>query len=322
MLSNGSLSPGRTLCMGSPHLALLPPGCIAVCSVVGREKKSPGTVAASRGLNIPEPSPRRVRVWTDLFRCRNHLETRIARNQSKVKHQFVGICQLSVQVIFVSVCQFGAAGRPQRARPGGRPSRPRGGPAPRPTKAGRAGAPAPARGPARGGPGGGGDRAARAAARAPEGPAAAHPGGQAQTRRTGSEGRSSGPQPGGPEPGGGRKGPKGPARGPRPARTTERRGEKRRPRRGVREGGDNGREQTRPRERDARAEAKMGKGGRSRSRPGTPGGDPQPASAFRFNGRSRLPQGKAGPDRVPPKKDRAAEGGPSLRATPPGCFWC
>lgn len=45
--------------MGSPDLALLPPGCIAVYSIVGQEKKSPGTVAASRGLNIPEPSPRR-----------------------------------------------------------------------------------------------------------------------------------------------------------------------------------------------------------------------------------------------------------------------
>lgn len=129
MLSDGRLSPGRTLCMGSPNLALLPPGCIAVCSVVGREKKSPGTVAASRGLNIPEPSPRRGRVWTDLFRCRNHLETRIARIPSKVKHQFVGSCQLSVRVIFDSVCQLwgcrtaaaSATGRqtkPTKGRPG------------------------------------------------------------------------------------------------------------------------------------------------------------------------------------------------------------
>ena len=129
MLSIGCLSPGRTLCMGSPHLALLPPGCIALCSVGGREKKSPGTVAASRGLNIPEPSPRRVRVWTDLFRCRNHLETRIARNQSKVKYQFVGSCQLPVQVKIDLVCQFwgcrtaaaSATGRqtkPTKGRPG------------------------------------------------------------------------------------------------------------------------------------------------------------------------------------------------------------
>ena len=59
MLSDGCLSPGRTLCMGSPHLALLPSGCITVDSIVGQEKKSPGTVAASRGLNIPEPNPRR-----------------------------------------------------------------------------------------------------------------------------------------------------------------------------------------------------------------------------------------------------------------------
>lgn len=129
--------------------------------------------------------------------------------------------------------------------------------------------------------------------------------------RTGSEGRSSGPQPGGPEPGGGRKGPKGPARGPRPARTTERRGEKRRPRRGVREGGDDGREQTRPRERDARAEAKKGKGGRSRSRPGTPGGDPQPASAYRAMAAADPRKARPGPTECRPRKiGRPREGHP------------
>ena len=77
----------------------------------------------------------------------------------------------------------------------------------------------------------------------------------------------------------------------------------------MREGGDDGREQTRPRERDARAEAKMGKGGRSRSRPGTPGGDPQPASAFRLKAATDPRKGAALADRVPPRKDRAAEGG-------------
>lgn len=46
-------NPGRTLCMGSPNLALLPPGCIAVYSIVGQEKKSPGVVAAPRGFVYP-----------------------------------------------------------------------------------------------------------------------------------------------------------------------------------------------------------------------------------------------------------------------------
>ena len=31
---------------------LLPPGCVAVCSIVGQEKKSPGVVAAPRGFGI------------------------------------------------------------------------------------------------------------------------------------------------------------------------------------------------------------------------------------------------------------------------------
>ena len=182
------------------------------------------------------------------FRCCYHLEPRIARIPSKVKHQFVGSCQLSVRVIFDSVCQLWGCRR-AAASAAGRQTKPtmgRPGPPANESRASRS--PDPRKGPGERGAGRRRRPAARAAARAPGGaeeppeanrrepqraqraegngdegrspspggPAAAHPGGQAQTRRTGSEGRSSGPQPGGPEPGGGRKGPKGPggAQGP------------------------------------------------------------------------------------------------------------
>lgn len=284
MPSIGSLSPGRTLCMGSPHLALLPPGCIAVCSIVGPEKKSPGVVAAPRGFDILEPPEGGVQAFQ--FRCCNHLEARIPHFSTRVN---TSECRKLSTFLTRPVCQlFGLQTARRSGEAGWRPTRPRGGPGPPRNGARRAGAPTPARGPARGGTGrrsrpqrrpqperpeGRGEgRGARARANSerkarrppdpsPGGPGAAPPGAEAETRNAAARAAAAARSPprgsrSREEAQGARQGPQGRPRRQRP------RGQPT-PRRGEREGGGDGREQTRPREGDARAEAKMGGGRRS-----------------------------------------------------------
>ena len=114
----------------------------------------------------------RPRAGIDMrFRCCNHLEPRIARIPSKVKHQFVGICQLSVRVIFDSVCQFWGC-RTAAASATGRQTKPtKGRPGPPANESRASRSPDPRKGP--------GER------------------GAGRRRRPGSEGRS--PSPGGPQ---------------------------------------------------------------------------------------------------------------------------
>lgn len=139
------------------------------------------------------------------------------------------------------------------------------------------------------------------------------PPGEAETRKRTARAAAAARSPEAPEPGGGRRRPRGARTGPpRPTRATQRRGGSPRPRRGRGEAGGDGREQTRPREKDARAEAKMGGGRRSGADRVGRAATPRPRAHTALKAPTDPRKGGAMADRVTPKRDRAPEGGHAL----------